>query len=118
MNIARMWRVKLKRLPYRTKTTSGDIIDIKFKLHHETADPVHVSTLITAILTTIDREISLMGDVSNGDVLQGVSMALAIRTHIIHAPIETTSGLTKNLLNDALNGLTKATTILAPSGRA
>ena len=108
----------MKKLPYRTKTTSGDIIDIKFKLHDETADPVHVSNLITAILTTIDREISLMGDVSNGDVLQGVSMALAIRTHIIHAPIETTSGLTKNLLNDALNSLTKATTILAPSGRA
>ena len=97
MNIARMWRVKLKKLPYRTKTPSGDIIDVKFKLHDETADPVHVS---------------------NGDVLQGVSMALAIRTHITHAPIETTSGLTKNLLNDALNGLTKATTILAPSGRA
>ncbi|MBB45082.1 MAG: hypothetical protein CMM43_03115 [Rhodospirillaceae bacterium] len=108
----------MKKLPYKTKTTSGDIIDIKFELHDETADPVHVSNLITAILTTIDREISLMGDVSNGDVLQGVSMALAIRTHIILAPIETTSGLTKNLLNDALNSLTKATTILAPSGRA
>ena len=118
MNTARMWRARLRKLPYKTKTTSGDIIDIEFKLHHETADPVHISNLITAILTTIDREITLMGDVSNGDVLQGVSMALAIRTHIIHAPIETTSGLTKNLLDDALNSLTKATTILAPSGRA
>lgn len=108
----------MKKLPFKTKTMSGDIIDIKFKLHDETADPVHVSNLITAVLATIDREISLIGDVSNGDVLQGVSMALAIRTHIILAPIETTSGLTKNLLDDALNSLTKATTILAPSGRA
>lgn len=108
----------MKNLPYRAKTTAGDVIDIRFNLHDETVDPVQVGNLITVILESIDREISLMGDVSNGDVLQAISMALGIRAHIIHAPVETTSKLTKNLVNEALVALAEATTIHAQSGRA
>ena len=40
---------------------SGDIIDVKFNLHDETVDSVHVNNLITALLKSIDNEISLMG---------------------------------------------------------
>ena len=108
----------LKKLPYRTRTMSGDIVDVKFNLHDDTVDPVHVGNLITVMLESIDREINLMGEVSNGDVLQAISMALAIRAHIIHAPLDTTSALTKSLLNEALVALTEATTIHAQSGRA
>jgi hypothetical protein len=97
---------------------SGDIIDVKFNLHHETGESVHVNNLITAVLKSIDNEISLMGEVSNGDVLQAITMVLAIRTHIIHAPIETTSVLAKTLLNEALMALDEATMIQGQSGRA
>ena len=90
---------------------SGDIIDVRFNLHDQTVNPVHVNNLITAILKSIDNEISLMGEVSNGDVLQAITMVLAIRAHIIHAPVETTSVLAKTLLNEALMALDEATTI-------
>jgi hypothetical protein len=113
-----IWGKPLKKLPYRAKTTSGDIIDVKFNLHDETVNSVHVNNLITAILKSIDNEISLMGEVSNGDVLQAITMVLAIRAHIIHAPVETTSVLAKTLLNEALMALDEATTIQGPSGRA
>ena len=97
---------------------SGDIIDVKFNLHDETVDSVHVDNLITAALKSIDNEISLMGEVSNGDVLQAISMVFAIRAHIIRAPTETTSVLAKTLLNEALMALDEATTIQGQSGRA
>ena len=97
---------------------SGDIIDVKFNLHDETVNSVHVNNLITAILKSIDNEISLMGEVSNGDVLQAITMVLAIRAHIIHAPLETTSALAKTLLNEALMALDEAITIQGQSGRA
>ena len=108
----------LKKLPYRAKTTSGDIIDVRFNLHDQTVNPVHVNNLITAILKSIDNEIYLVGEVSNGDVLQAITMVLAIRAHIIHAPVETTSVLAKTLLNEALMALDEATTIEGQSGRA
>ena len=110
--------ITVKKLPYRTRTMSGDTVDVKFNLHGDTVDPVHVGNLITVMLESIDREINLMGEVSNGDVLQAISMALAIRAHIIHAPLDMTSALTKSLLNEALMALTEATTIHAQSGRA
>ena len=97
---------------------SGDIIDVRFNLHDQTVNKVHVNNLITAILKSIDNEISLMGEVSNGDVLQAITMVLAIRAHIIHAPVETTSVLAKTLLNEALMALDEAMTIKGQSGRA
>ena len=44
---------------------SGDIIDVKFNLHDETVNSVHVNNLITAILKSIDNELSLMGEVGD-----------------------------------------------------
>ena len=87
---------------------SGDIIDVRFNLHDETVNSVHVNNLITALLKSIDNEISFMGEVSNGDVLQAITMVLAIRAHIIHAPVETTSVLAKTLLNANRLGLSLA----------
>ena len=92
----------MKRLPYRVHTASGDTIDIEFPLHENTEAPVQVSQLLSAILEAIDKEIKVTGPVANGDLLQAVAMALAVRSRMIYASSETTSVLASALTSDAL----------------
>ena len=108
----------MKKLPYRAETRMGDRFDIEFPLHQETGDPVRVGQLISSILDAIDKDIAIAGDTSNGDVLQAVAMALAIRARMIHAPHGATEGLSKQLLNTALEAMEAATHRSAQSGHA
>ncbi len=59
----------MKTLPFRVKTGTGDIFDIEFPLHEETGDPVRVSQMVRQLLATLDRDLALFADTSNGDVL-------------------------------------------------
>lgn len=95
----------MKKLPYRARTATGDVFEIEFPLHHDTGCPVRVSQLISVLLDAIDRDIAVIGETSNGDVLQAVAMTMAIRTGMIHAPHETCETLSKQLLNAALGAV-------------
>ncbi len=108
----------MQQLPYLAQTATGDTFDIAFPLHTETGDPVKVEQLITVILKSIDDEIAVTGPTSNGDVLQAVVMALAIRSGMIHAPLETSTALAHDLVETALEAFGRATVNRAPSGRA
>ncbi len=107
-----------KALPYRAMTAHGDQLDVVFPLHKETVSPMRVQQLLDAVLNGIDREIGLLGETANGDVLQALCMATAIRAGIIHAPHGVTADLTRQLLEQALNSLGQAERQPAPSGRA
>lgn len=98
----------MKKLPYRARTTTGDSFDIEFPLHGETRDAVRVGQLISAVLEAIDRDIALAGETSNGDVLQAVAMAMAIRARMIHAPDGVTDKLSAQLLRSALDAVAAA----------
>ena len=98
----------MKKLPYRARTATGDVFDVVFPLHDETGNAVRVDQLVSAILEAIDRDIAVAGDTSNGDVLQAVAMALAIRTRMIHAPQEVKERLTAELVASALNAVAAA----------
>jgi hypothetical protein len=91
-----------QRLPYRAKTSSGNQFDFEFPLHPETDSPVNVSNLLSAILEALDREIGRIGDAGNGDVLQAIAMALAVRTRMLAASAATLDPLVKGLLEAAL----------------
>lgn len=91
-----------KRLPYRATTASGNQFDFDFPLHPETGSAVHVANLLDAVLATLDREIRQLGPVSNGDVLQAVAMALAVRTRILPGDPARMGGLSAHLLAEAL----------------
>lgn len=86
----------------------GDTFDIEFPLHQETGDAVRVGQILTALLSAIDRDISIAGETSNGDVLQAVAMALAIRARMIQAPVEVTERLSSELLQGALTAVADA----------
>ena len=108
----------MKKLPYRARTATGDTFDVEFPLHSETGDPVKVAQLISLLLEAIDSEMAIAGETSNGDVLQAVAMTLAIRAGIIHAPLETSASLSKDLVSTAFDAMTKANIHRALSGRA
>ncbi len=98
----------MKKLPFRAKTASGDVFDIEFPLHRETGDSVRVGQLVATVLAAIDRDIALVGETSNGDVLQAVAMALAVRARMIHAPSPATEALSFALLRTALAAAAEA----------
>ncbi len=98
----------MKKLPYRARTTTGDSFDIDFPLHGETLDAVRVGQLLSAVLDAIDKDIALAGETSNGDVLQAVAMAMAIRARMIHAPRTALETLSMQLLQTALAAAAEA----------
>ena len=98
----------MKTLPYRATTGTGDQFDIDFILHPDTHSGVRVSQLITVVLDAINRDVTHMGESSNGDVLQALAMALAIRARMIHAPHESVERLTRGLVRNALNAVADA----------
>ena len=108
----------MRQLPYRAQTATGDTIDIEFPLHAETESPVKVSQLLTAVLETIDKEVAVAGPMANGDVLQALAMAVAIRSRMIHAPSEITSDLAKIVTTYALDATTNAKISRAIHGSA
>ena len=98
----------MRKLPYTARTASGDTFDIEFPLHPETQDPVRVNQVLTAVLGAIDRDIALSTDTGNGDVLQAVAMALAIRARIIDIQPEVVETLSGQLLLNALQAMREA----------
>ena len=108
----------MKTLPYRVETGTGDTFEIEFPLHEETGDPVRVSQLVSQLLATIDRDLALFEDTSNGDVLQAVSMVLAVRSGMVHADIDTTGRLASQLLSTALNAVAEAPRQVRQTGHA
>jgi len=106
------------KLPYRATTASGERIDVEFPLHAETGSAIRVEQMLSALLATLDRDIGASGETSNGDVLQAVSMTLAIRAAMIHAPKRLTDQLARDLVTAALAALDDAERHTPLSGRA
>lgn len=108
----------MKHLPYRATTTTGTALDINFPLHPDTASPVIVGQLLDSLLRTLSREIAVLPNVANGDILQALAMALAVRTGIIHAPFALTAGETRKLLERALDAMQAAEPVGPTPGHA
>lgn len=108
----------MRPLPYRVETATGDVIDIDFPLHADTGSPMRVNQMLTAVLDTLDRDIKVCGETANGDVLQALAMALAVRARMIHAPGEVTAQLADGLLKTASAAANRAERAQPESGNA
>jgi len=75
-----------KTLPYTVITATGEKIAFEFPLHAETQSAMRVLQLLDAVLGTLDRELKVLGNTANGDVMQALAMALSVRTAMLHAP--------------------------------
>lgn len=107
-----------RNLPYTAVTAHGDVLEIDFRLHPDTDSPMRVNQLLDSILRCLDREIGVLGETANGDVLQALCMATAIRAAIIHAPQATTGRIAQELLDTALVSVARAERRSPPSGHA
>jgi hypothetical protein len=111
-------RIEMKRLPYRVQTQTGDVFEIEFPLHADTRDAVRVDQLVTGILQAVDRDFAIASEMSNGDVLQALAMAMAIRARMIYAPNGITERLAGNLLTKALDAAAGAARQTPDTGHA
>ncbi|MFZ0790312.1 MAG: hypothetical protein WAM94_11915 [Chromatiaceae bacterium] len=75
----------ITRLPYTAVTSAGDAYEIRFPLHPETRSPERVSKLLSSALEAINRDLEPGTPISDGDILQALSMALAIRARLVDA---------------------------------
>ena len=99
-----------------TAVQPGGARQISFPLHEHTVNASHVGALLEAILDSITKEIHANQNVSDGDVLQAVCMALAIRMHLVEAPPDTVRAMVAAALEQADDAVAKS--IVRPAGRA
>ena len=103
-------------LPYTVTTDTGDKFNIEFPLSPHTEDPVRVHQLLTTIMNALASDLKVLGETSNGDILQAVSMALAIRARMVHAPESTMRGIVSDLTSSALQACFDADRNSEPAG--
>lgn len=104
-------------LPFTAITDTAEKYDITFPLHPSTEAPMRVHQLLGDLLEAVSREVR-RDNMSNGDVLQAMAMALAVRARMIASDPETTTALARDLLDAAIEGVLDAEVTTPPIGRA
>ncbi len=91
----------MTRLPYTAVTSAGEAFDIQFPLHLETRSPEAVADLLTGVLGAISARVESGQGVSDGDVLQALAMAMAVRARMVDVPPKTSLSLMHGLVDTA-----------------
>jgi hypothetical protein len=91
----------ITRLSYTAVSSAGDAYEIRFPLHPETRSPERVSDLLSSALEAISKDVESGTPISDGDVLQALSMALAIRARLVDAAPGTSLRLMHELVDSA-----------------
>lgn len=93
----------MKSIPYKATTASGNQFEFQFELHPQTESAVNVSNLLTSVLDSVTREVEVLGPVGNGDTLQALAMALAVRVRMLDGDEAMLRRLASDLLGAALD---------------
>lgn len=72
-------------LSYTAVTQSGRTFEIEFPLHPLTRSSTDVGDVVTALLDALTRETRTGKGLSDGDLLQALTMTLALRAHMTGA---------------------------------
>ena len=68
---------------FTTYTSSGTSKEIEFPLHPETQSPDAISIMVTELLNTLSECVEKVENCKDGDILQALSMTLAIRSRMV-----------------------------------
>lgn len=104
-------------LPFTAITDTAERYEITFPLHPSTEAPMRVHQLLGDLLETVSHEVR-RDNMANGDVLQAMAMALAVRARMIASNPETTTALARDLLDAAIEGVLEAEVSTPPVGHA
>lgn len=88
-------------LSFTAVTSGGVAYDVEFPLHPLTRSTEGVSDLLTSLLETISRHVEMHRDLSDGDLLQALCLALAVRARMVGATPESTRGLVVEIFDAA-----------------
>lgn len=99
---------------FTATTASGRIVELELPLHPETSSSAHVGALLEGILDAVSRLIDAMDGASDGDVLQALSLAMAVRLGVGTASPEAAERLLRDLVALAERGVASATEVSAP----
>jgi hypothetical protein len=102
-------------LPF-TAVQPGATRRIAFPLHTHTVNARHVGAMLEALLDSMTEQIRVNRGVSDGDVLQALCMALAIRMHMVEAPSAAVRAMVAATLEQADDAVGES--IAQPSGNA
>jgi hypothetical protein len=103
----------MKRLRYTAVTAAGAAYDIQFPLHEQTRSEPAVAEMLGAVLEGISGQVESRGDISDGDVLQSLAMAMAIRARMVDAAPATSLRLMHELLDGAFAAALSASSFSA-----
>jgi hypothetical protein len=106
----------MDHLPYTAITHGGDAFEVRFPLHPETRAPEQVAEMLSQLLSSLGGVIDRGDAVSDGDVLQALAMATAIRARMVKAPLPASEQLLQQLLGDAFEAVDQA--VPKPAARA
>lgn len=111
-------KTPMPKLPYRAVTESGAVLEVELPLHVQTVSAMRVQQLLSVIEATLTREIHVLGPTSNGDVLQALAMALAVRAGLVEAAPRPALDLAAQLLSTAADAVAQAALVRHPPGHA
>ena len=105
------------KLPYSITTDTLTKINFLFELSKDTKSPITVHQLLDLILLKITQETKI-NEISNGDVIQALSMALAVRMRMITADKDVLESIVVESVSKALESAKRAEKKVMSSGNA
>ncbi len=88
-------------LNFTVVTSGGVAYDIEFPLHPQTRSAQGVSDLLTALLDTVSHASTERPGLSDGDILQALCLALAVRARMVGAAPQSARELVIELFDAA-----------------
>ena len=71
-----------RTLAFTATTARGDVIEFRLPLHPHTSSRDHVGQLLERVLDRVSEVVEGPDDMSDGDVLQSLSLAMAVRLRV------------------------------------
>jgi hypothetical protein len=90
-------------LAFTATTASGEVLEFQLPLHPQTSSREHVGILVEQILERVSDVVEGPDTMSDGDVLQALTLSLAVRLRVSGMSSETARDLVEDLANLALD---------------
>ena len=104
-------------LAFTATTVNGEVLEFNLPLHPHTHNAAQVGTLIEAVLETVSQTVEGAERFSDGDVLQALTLAMAVRLKVAGMPADTARQLVETLASFALQGFEGGAQVSSASTR-
>ena len=102
---------------FTATTSSGRVVEFELPLHPETSSSEHVGSLLEGVLDAVSTLIENCDGASDGDVLQALSLAIAVRLGVGGISDHTAEQLLEELVVLARRGADSAVEAPPPGQR-